>query len=377
MATVGYEHVMKRYGRVTAVDDLTLGVEDGEFMVLVGPSGCGKSTVLRLTAGLEQITSGTLSIGERHVNDVPPRDRDVAMVFQNYALYPHLTVYENVAFGLKVRGTPRADLEARVRRVAELLGIGELLTRKPAQLSGGQRQRVALGRAIVREPRVFLMDEPLSNLDAKLRVQTRAELIRLHQRLATTTLYVTHDQVEAMTMGQRVAVMRDGAIQQVAHPSVLYAEPANVFVAGFIGTLGMNFFSGTLTRDESGQLHVRCAGFELPLGASHGACGLAAGQSVILGIRPEYLIDPRDAGGRAAASIRGRVNVVEPLGAEAFGYLQGEDGEFIARYTAAHAPRLGETVAVAVVPDRVHMFDPRSEAALCHLSLIDAPAISA
>ncbi len=367
MASLTYDHVTKRYGTVLAVNDLVLDVHDGEFMVLVGPSGCGKSTVLRLTAGLEEVTRGDLYIGERRVNDVPPRDRDVAMVFQNYALYPHLSVSDNLAFGLKVRGTPKRQVDERVRRTASLLGIGDLLERKPGQLSGGQRQRVALGRAIVREPKVFLMDEPLSNLDARLRVQTRAELIRLHQRLATTTLYVTHDQIEAMTMGQRVAVMRDGIVQQVDLPGVLYAEPANLFVASFIGTPSMNLIPGTLVNDQYGVLAVRCAGFELPLGGGRQMSGLSPGQTVILGIRPEFLTDPREAGARCQATVRGHVNVVEPLGGEAFVYLEASGTELVARFAGRHAPRVGDEVEVAIAPERVHLFDPTTEAALCHV----------
>src|SRR5487761_1986259 len=241
MATVTFDHVTKKYGDVIAVDMLELGIADGEFMVFVGPSGCGKTTSLRMIAGLEDISDGVVRIGDRVVNDVPPKDRDIAMVFQSYALYPHMSVYDNLAFGLKLRKTPKREIEQRVNQAAEILGIRELLQRKPKQLSGGQRQRVALGRAIVREPAVFLMDEPLSNLDAKLRVQTRAELARLHQRLKTTTVYVTHDQVEAMTMGSRIAVMSEGLLQQVGTPQDLYDHPVNRFVAGFIGSPAMNF----------------------------------------------------------------------------------------------------------------------------------------
>ncbi|MGZ8502381.1 MAG: ABC transporter ATP-binding protein, partial [Candidatus Limnocylindrales bacterium] len=236
MATVTFDHVTKKYGEVLAVDDFDLEINDGEFMVLVGPSGCGKTTSLRMIAGLEEITSGTLRIGDRVVNDVAPKDRDIAMVFQSYALYPHMTVYDNLAFGLKLRKVPKSDIEKRVQEAAAILDLGKLLARKPKELSGGQRQRVALGRAIVREPAVFLMDEPLSNLDAKLRVQTRAQIARLHQRLKTTVVYVTHDQVEAMTMGTRIAVMTDGLLQQVGTPQSLYDVPVNRFVAGFIGS---------------------------------------------------------------------------------------------------------------------------------------------
>ncbi|HLO36541.1 MAG TPA: ATP-binding cassette domain-containing protein, partial [Candidatus Deferrimicrobium sp.] len=256
MSTVTFEHVTKRYGDVIAVNDLTLAINDGEFMVLVGPSGCGKTTSLRMIAGLEEISNGDLKIGDRIVNDVPPKDRDIAMVFQSYALYPHMTVRDNMAFGLKLRKLPKADIEKRVNEAAGILSLEKLLDRKPKELSGGQRQRVALGRAIVREPSVFLMDEPLSNLDAKLRVQTRAEIARLHQRMGTTFVYVTHDQVEAMTMGTRIAVMSDGLLQQVGTPQSLYDQPANRFVAGFIGSPSMNFLD--VTFESSGGLWRVC-----------------------------------------------------------------------------------------------------------------------
>src|SRR5450756_801282 len=247
MARVGLEHIWKRYGDVIAVHDVSLEAKDGEFLVLVGPSGCGKSTTLRMIAGLDDISSGTISIGERVVNDLSPKDRDIAMVFQSYALYPHMNVRDNMAFGLKLRKTPKKEIQRRVNEAAEILGLGNLLDRKPKQLSGGQRQRVAVGSAIVREPKVFLMDEPLSNLDAKLRVQTRAEISKLHQRLETTFIYVTHDQTEAMTMGTRIAVMKDGVLQQLDTPQQLYDYPANIFVAGFIGSPAMNLFDATVT----------------------------------------------------------------------------------------------------------------------------------
>src|SRR6516164_8595774 len=264
MAKVLLEQVSKQFGNVLAVNNVTLDVPDRQFTVLVGPSGCGKTTCLRLIAGLEESTAGNIYIGERLVNDVAPKDRDIAMVFQNYALYPHMTVYDNMAFGLRLRKYPRPEIDRRVKEAAEMLGIQELLSRKPKQLSGGQRQRVALGRAIVREPQVFLMDEPLSNLDAKLRVETRAGLIKLHQRLLTTTVYVTHDQTEAMTMGHRIAVLRDGVLQQLDTPQTLYDRPANLFVAGFIGSPAMNFFPGQLTSDDGGQeLWVQTSGLKL------------------------------------------------------------------------------------------------------------------
>src|SRR5512142_531666 len=262
MAGVTYDHVTKQFGEVKAVNDLNLDVKDKEFLVLVGPSGCGKTTALRLLAGLEDITSGQIMIGERVVNDVAPKDRDIAMVFQSYALYPHMSVYDNMAFGLKLRKMKKADIDKRVKEAAQILGISHLLDRKPKQLSGGQRQRVAVGRAIVREPKVFLFDEPLSNLDAKLRVQTRAEISKLHQRLGTTFIYVTHDQVEAMTMGTRIAVLRDGLLQQVDTPQNLYDCPANTFVAGFIGSPAMNFFDVKLVRSD-GKLVIDGGSFQL------------------------------------------------------------------------------------------------------------------
>src|SRR5512138_528170 len=287
MAGVVYDHVTKQFGEVKAVNDLSLDIKDKEFLVLVGPSGCGKTTALRLLAGLEEISAGSIFIGDRVVNDVAPKDRDIAMVFQSYALYPHMSVYDNMAFGLRLRKTPKAQIDKRVKEAAGLLGIGELLQRKPKQLSGGQRQRVALGRAIVREPAVFLMDEPLSNLDAKLRVATRAELIKLHQRLQTTVIYVTHDQVEAMTMGSRIAVLRDGILQQLDTPQNLYDHPSNTFVAGFIGSPAMNFFEATVTggRDD---LKLDTGSFRIPVPADRREkLANHIGKPVLMGMRPE------------------------------------------------------------------------------------------
>src|SRR5687768_11627334 len=287
MATVTFDHVWKRYGDVVAVKDLNLDIQDEEFLVLVGPSGCGKTTALRMIAGLEEISEGTLKIGERVVNDLAPKDRDVAMVFQSYALYPHMSVYDNLAFGLKLRKIPKAEIDKRVRQAAGTIELSNLLDRKPKQLSGGQRQRVALGRAIVREPAVFLMDEPLSNLDAKLRVQTRAEIARLHQRLRTTVVYVTHDQVEAMTMGDRIAVMNFGVLQQVGPPQELYQNPVNKFVAGFIGSPSMNFMS-VAPKSEGGTLKLVGDGVELPVpdGLRNAVDGGAA--ELTAGVRPEH-----------------------------------------------------------------------------------------
>jgi multiple sugar transport system ATP-binding protein len=277
----------KKYGDVTAVSELNLDVEDKEFLVLVGPSGCGKSTALRCLAGLEEISGGHIKIGDRIVNDVPPKDRDIAMVFQSYALYPHMSVYDNMAFGLKLRKTPKSEIERRVQEAASILGIQQLLDRKPKQLSGGQRQRVALGRAIVREPSVFLLDEPLSNLDAKLRVQTRAEITKLHKRLGTTFIYVTHDQVEAMTMADRIAVMKDGVLQQVDSPQNLYDHPTSIFVAGFIGSPSMNFFNGSVTGDPQ-ELYIDTGSFRLRMEKEQaGKLAAYIGKQVVLGVRPE------------------------------------------------------------------------------------------
>jgi multiple sugar transport system ATP-binding protein len=288
MATVTFDHLYKRYGDdVIAVNDLNLEIQDGEFLVLVGPSGCGKTTALRCVAGLEEISEGRLLIGDRVVNDVAPKDRDIAMVFQSYALYPHMTVFDNLAFGLKLRKTKKEEIKRRVDEAARILGLEKLLDRKPKALSGGQRQRVALGRAIVREPSVFLMDEPLSNLDAKLRVQTRAEIARLHQRLGTTTIYVTHDQVEAMTMGDRICVMRDGLLQQVGSPQDLYDHPANVFVAGFIGSPSMNF--ATTRSGDGDELYLGNARLDLKGDHARVAGERPKGSNLLIGFRPEHL----------------------------------------------------------------------------------------
>src|SRR5690242_2734713 len=284
MAGIKFDHVGKRFGEVSVLKDVNLDIPHEEFLVMVGPSGCGKTTALRCLAGLEEITDGNIYIGDRIVNDVPPKDRDIAMVFQSYALYPHMSVYDNMAFGLKLRKTPKAEIDRRVKEAAEMLGIGHLLDRRPKALSGGQRQRVALGRAIVRHPSVFLMDEPLSNLDAKLRVQTRAEISKLHQRLKTTFIYVTHDQTEAMTMGTRIAVMRDGILQQLDTPQTLYDNPANMFVAGFIGSPAMNFFEAKLARADNGAV-IDFGNFHLPVPQQKLAqLGNYVGQDVYFGI---------------------------------------------------------------------------------------------
>jgi multiple sugar transport system ATP-binding protein len=369
-------------GDVVAVNDVDLTIESGEFMVLVGPSGCGKSTLLRMIAGLEEVTDGRILIGDRDVTDLAPRARDIAMVFQNYALYPHMSVRKNLGYGLKVRRTPSAEIERRVSEAARLLGLADLLDRRPAALSGGQRQRVAMGRAIVREPAAFLMDEPLSNLDAKLRVSMRAELSRLHDRIGVTTVYVTHDQIEAMTLGQRVAVMREGVVQQVDSPQVLYRQPVNLFVAAFIGSPAMNLVEGTIAGD-----HVELAGLRIPLDPERRP---ARSGRAIVGIRPEDFEDAAyaEAGGR---ELDVEVLVVEDLGAEAHvifpldsAPVEAEDlraahdeherdsrliadderALFTARVDARTAARVGGTLRLSVKPGSFHFFDAETGASL-------------
>jgi multiple sugar transport system ATP-binding protein len=366
MAGVLLDHVTKRFGEVTAVNDLSIQVQDKEFLVLVGPSGCGKSTGLRLIAGLEEITAGDIYIGDRRVNDVAPKDRDIAMVFQSYAHYPHMTVYDNLAFGLKLRRTPKAEIDRRVKEAAEILGLQNLLARKPKQLSGGQRQRVALGRAIVREPQVFLMDEPLSNLDAKLRVQTRAELIKLHQRLQTTVIYVTHDQVEAMTMGSRIAVMRDGVLQQLDTPQSLYDRPANTFVAGFIGSPSMNFFEGRIVNGDNDATFVDADSLKLEIPAERAAQLKAhVGGEVVLGIRPEdihHVAEREHAPAGQRANVQ--VEVVEPLGAELIVYLRAGPYEFTSRMDTRNRIKAGDRLAVVFDTAKLHVFDKQTEQTL-------------
>jgi multiple sugar transport system ATP-binding protein len=367
MAGVTLDHVTKKYGEVTAVNDLNIQIRDQEFLVLVGPSGCGKSTALRMVAGLEEISGGDLYIGDRRVNDVAPKDRDIAMVFQSYALYPHMSVYDNMAFGLKLRKRPKAEIDRRVKEAAELLGLQNLLQRKPKQLSGGQRQRVALGRAIVREPQVFLMDEPLSNLDAKLRVETRAGLIKLHQRLLTTTVYVTHDQTEAMTMGHRIAVLRDGVLQQLDTPQTLYDRPANLFVAGFIGSPAMNFFPGQLTSDNGGQdLYVQTSGLKLKVPESmRSRLSSQSGREIVFGVRPEHIHNKAEVPNADPARMANvNVSVVEPLGSEVYAYLSANGHEFIARMDAQTQPRPGETIETVFDTEHLHVFDKETEQAL-------------
>jgi len=360
MAEVRLINVKKIYeGNVTAVHNFNLDIKDKEFIVLVGPSGCGKSTTLRMVAGLEEISEGEIYIGDRLVNDMPPKDRDIAMVFQNYALYPHMTVYNNMAFGLKLRKYPKKEIDARVTEAARILGLEQLLDRKPKQLSGGQRQRVAVGRAIVRKPQVFLFDEPLSNLDAKMRVQMRTEISKLHARLHTTMIYVTHDQVEAMTMGDRIVVMKDGFIQQVADPLTLYNQPANKFVAGFIGTPPMNFLHGRVVADRAtlcfdGQsLRVRTTPEQArPMAAW-------TGRDVILGIRPEDIFEP--GAGNGQDFINGSIEVVEPMGAETYLYVSCGTHNFIAKVPGHARHRDGEPVALHFDMSKAHFFDVSSE----------------
>ena len=377
MAGVSFKGVTKIFGKdVIAVDDFSLDIRDKEFMVLVGPSGCGKTTALRMIAGLEESTSGDLFIAEKRVNDVPPKDRDIAMVFQNYALYPHMTVYDNIAFGLRLRELKgffwqvghmgeakrvKQDIDRRVHETAKMLDIDHLMARKPKELSGGQRQRVALGRAIVRKPKVFLMDEPLSNLDAKLRIQTRAELIRLHRQLGITTIYVTHDQVEAMTMGQRISVMKDGVLQQCDEPENVYNTPSNKFVAGFIGSPPMNFLEGTVS---GGGLDLGV--FKLGLPSSHAARAME-GRRVSAGIRPEDIYDSANncpVPVTDANSFVAQVDVLEKLGAEDTAYIVVGDKNLTATLDPATRIESGVSAKFAIDLDKVHVFDADSEQAV-------------
>ena len=365
MASVTYEHVTKEFGTVKAVNDLNLNIDDKEFLVFVGPSGCGKTTALRLLAGLEEITQGTIKISDRIVNDVPPKDRDIAMVFQSYALYPHMTVYDNLAFGLKLRKTPKEEIKKRVQVAADILGIGDLLTRKPRQLSGGQRQRVAVGRAIVREPKVFLFDEPLSNLDAKLRIAMRAEITKLHHRLGTTFIYVTHDQMEAMTMASRIAVINKGLLQQLDTPQVLYDKPDNMFVAGFIGAPAMNFFKAKLEKQD-GKLVVDSGSFAVPVPADRTkGYDSYVGKSVVFGIRPEDIYNPAFVPpGIHAAPVETKVDVTELMGNEIFLYLVTGESQIVARVDPRTDFKIGDKAQVAFNMDKCHLFDPETEKAV-------------
>ena len=355
MARIVFDHVSKVFGETVAVRDFSLEIEDGEFLVLIGPSGCGKSTVLRTLAGLDELSGGDIHIGDRLVNDVPARDRDIAMVFQTYALYPHMSVFDNMAFGLKLRKVRADETRQRVQRAADLLGIEDLLDRKPGQLSGGQRQRVALGRAIVREPTAFLLDEPLSNLDAKLRVQTRAEISKLHQRLGTTFVYVTHDQVEAMTMATRIAVMDLGVLQQVGSAQELYDHPANVFVAGFIGSPAMNFFDASVRRDGERML-LDAGAFRLALPAARaGELARHEGERIAFGIRPEHIHDPDHLpAGVNPAPVEATVDFVERMGNETFLHLELDGMRFLARVDPRTKARAQQRTVVVV--DLSHLY---------------------
>ena len=366
MAQVVLQGVGKEYpGAVRAVEGVNLSIADGEFVVLVGPSGCGKSTTLRMIAGLEEITEGTISIGDRVVNDVAPKDRDIAMVFQNYALYPHMNVYKNMAFGLKLRKVSRKEIKTKIHDVAETLGLTDLLKRKPKALSGGQRQRVALGRAIVRNPEVFLFDEPLSNLDAQLRVQMRAEIGRLHNQLKTTMVYVTHDQVEAMTLGDRIVVMLDGVIQQVAPPTEIYANPANKFVASFIGSPPMNFIEGRIVQEGDGCVFSSGTGIRLKASKAHMPILESwSGKDITIGIRPESFSHPHDDPSGDAVILRGNVDVVEPLGSESYVYVSAGETSLTARLAGDKVPPVNELYALHVDMTKAHYFDPASGQAI-------------
>ncbi len=357
MAEVVLKDVTKRYPGATedTVKPTSLTIHDKEFLILVGPSGCGKSTTLRMIAGLEDITSGEILIGDKVVNDLPPKDRDIAMVFQNYALYPHMNVKDNLSFGLKLRGVAKAEIDKKVNEVADILGLEQLLERKPKALSGGQRQRVALGRAIVRHPRVFLMDEPLSNLDAKLRVQMRAELNKLHKRLQTTVIYVTHDQTEAMTMGSRIVVLNGGYVQQVASPQEIYDHPANKFVAGFIGSPAMNFVTCTM---EKGLLQAKGLRVRLPENQLKNLASLE-GSQVDLGIRPEDILAPSDpqAQGIKDSSVDCIIDVVEPMGAENYVYLKVDENTLISRMPPSVHVEYGKPFKAVLDTGKIHLFD--------------------
>lgn len=365
MASITFTHVNKTYpGNVETIPDLNLEIKDKEFVILVGPSGCGKSTTLRMIAGLEEITRGELRIGDRVVNDVPPKDRDIAMVFQNYALYPHMTVYKNIAFGLQLRKLPKEEIDKKVHEAARILDLEHLLDRKPKALSGGQRQRVALGRAMVRDPAVFLLDEPLSNLDAKLRTSMRTEISKLHRKLDTTFVYVTHDQTEAMTMGDRICVMKDGVIQQFDTPQMLYDFPCNLFVAGFIGSPQMNFIHATIQKTGDG-LTANFDKFALPLSAEK-AKALAdyVGKEVIIGIRPEDFAEadmqPKE------QTITANVELAELMGAETNLYMDCAGSKLIVRMPASVRPAEQQPYTVAVKVDKIHVFDKDTEQAICH-----------
>ncbi|OGV52848.1 MAG: sugar ABC transporter ATP-binding protein [Lentisphaerae bacterium GWF2_52_8] len=362
MAEVVIKDICKVYdGGVLAVNKINLHIKDREFMVLVGPSGCGKSTTLRMIAGLEEISSGTISIGPRVINDVPPKDRDIAMVFQNYALYPHMTVYDNMAFGLKLRKFKKADIDRRVKEAADILGLHEYLHRRPKALSGGQRQRVAVGRAIVRKPEAFLFDEPLSNLDAKMRVQMRTEISKLHTRLETTMIYVTHDQVEAMTMGDRICVMKDGLIQQVDTPLNLYDNPMNMFVAGFIGTPPMNFFRGKLVK-ENGGLFFDGETVKIPMPAEwNSKIEYLTDKNAVFGIRPEDIGSEQAESDPNSPIIKAKVEVIEPMGAETYLFMDTGNQSFIARVDPHRKASVGDQQELKFFMKKAHLFDTATE----------------
>jgi multiple sugar transport system ATP-binding protein len=365
MAEVALHQVVKKFGEVEAVRAIDLDIPDNEFVVLVGPSGCGKSTTLRMIAGLEEVTSGNISIGGEVVNDLPPKDRDIAMVFQNYALYPHMTAYENMSFGLKLRKFSKAEIRQRVEHAARILDITELLDRRPKALSGGQRQRVAMGRAIVRNPKVFLFDEPLSNLDAKLRVQMRTEIKRVHQKVKTTTVYVTHDQVEAMTLADRVVVMNNGRIEQIGTPHELYHNPHTRFVAGFIGSPAMNFIPGRLEQNGSGML-VRISdaiAFPVP-SANEGRYRSAVGKEMILGLRPEHITEPRHNGQDDGRDFTATLDVVEPMGMETMVYFKVNGAEVCGRVEPKSAGEAGAAMRLRANIDHMHLIDPASGAVI-------------
>ena len=364
MASLSLEHIYKRYENgFEAVKDFNLEIADKEFIIFVGPSGCGKSTTLRMIAGLEEISDGTLKIDGKVMNDVEPKDRDIAMVFQNYALYPHMTVYDNMAFGLKLRKVPKDQIDKMVREAAKILDLEKLLDRKPKALSGGQRQRVAMGRAIVRDPKVFLMDEPLSNLDAKLRVQMRIEISKLHERLGATIIYVTHDQTEAMTLGTRIVVMKDGVVQQVDTPQNLYNAPGNLFVAGFIGSPQMNFIDAEVkVSGDKAVLKVEDKELELPAAKAKAVIdGGYDGKTVVMGIRPEDVYDLETAPAGATAKIDSQIKVYELLGAEVFLYFDFAGAQMTARVNPRTTARTGDNVSFVLDMNKVHLFDKETE----------------
>ena len=365
MARVVLKNLTKKFKDVVAVDDVSIDIQDKEFAVLVGPSGCGKSTTLRAVAGLEEVTSGEIYIGDKLVNDIPPKDRDIAMVFQNYALYPHMDVYNNMAFGLKLRKFPKAEIDQRVQEAAEILGIEKLLKRRPKELSGGQRQRVAVGRAIVRHPKVFLFDEPLSNLDAKLRVAMRAEISKLHHRLKATIIYVTHDQIEAMTMATRIFILNEGKLQQQGHPLDVYQSPANQFVAGFIGSPAMNFFPSTLLKEGSDYL-IDAASFKLKLpSAFHKSISSHAGKQVTFGVRPEDFHDKQFfPEAKPENTIKAKIEVIEPLGDEVLFYLIIGKHQLVAKLDSRTRVKIGDEIEVALEMEETHVFDAENEKTL-------------